>query len=155
MRVRVIAVGERMPGWVDTAFDDYAKRLRGSMPLTLHELATARRSDGDATRAVADEGRRILTQLQPRDHAVALDERGSQMSTDELARWLETRRASGQDLAFVVGGPDGLAPEVLARCAQRWSLSKLTLPHGLVRVLLAETLYRAASVLAGHPYHRP
>jgi len=155
MRLRIIAVGERMPGWVASAFDEYARRLRTSMPLELRPLATARRSDGDAGRAMADEGRRILSQLQPRDHVVALDERGPQMSTVELARWLETRRASGQDLVFVIGGPDGLAPEVLARCPQRWSLSKLTLPHGLVRVVLAEQLYRAASVLAGHPYHRP
>lgn len=155
MRLRIIAVGERMPDWVDSAFDDYARRLRSSMPLELHELATARRSDGDTARAISDEGRRTLAQLQPRDHAVALDERGPQMSTIELARWLETRRASGQDLAFVIGGPDGLAAEVLARCPQRWSLSRLTLPHGLVRVVLAEQLYRAASVLAGHPYHRP
>jgi len=77
------------------------------------------------------------------------------MTTLELARWLEARRRSGQDLAFVIGGPDGLGKEVFARCQQRWSLSRLTLPHGLVRVVLAEQLYRAATVLAGHPYHRP
>lgn len=155
MRVRLIAVGTRQSGWVDQAFDDYARRLRPTMPLELIEVPAVKRgASADVTIAKTAEGRRIRALLAAREHSVALDERGTQFSTAELSRWLEERRRSGQDLALVVGGADGLAPEVLAACAQSWSLSRLTLPHGLVRVLLAEQLYRAASILAGHPYHR-
>jgi 23S rRNA (pseudouridine1915-N3)-methyltransferase len=155
MKVRVIAVGTRLPAWVNEGFEDYARRLRGDMPLQLHQLATARRSGGgDAKRAMAEEARAMLALLGPRDHVVALDERGTQYSTKQLSAWLARRRASGQDLALLIGGPDGLAEPVLARAAERWSLSQLTLPHALVRVIVAEQLYRAATVLAGHPYHR-
>jgi 23S rRNA (pseudouridine1915-N3)-methyltransferase len=100
------------------------------------------------------EAQRILSLLAPRDFVVALDEHGSERTTLELSHWLEQRRASGQDLAFIIGGPDGLSEEVLARGHFRWSLSRLTLPHGLARVVLAEQIYRAATLLAGHPYHR-
>jgi 23S rRNA (pseudouridine1915-N3)-methyltransferase len=156
MRLRVLAVGARLGGWVDAAVVDYAKRLRGTMPLEILEIpAASRRRETDATRAMDREAERILAALMPRDHVVALDERGPQRTTMELARWLEERRRSGQDLALIIGGPDGLAPAVLDRSAERWSLSKLTLPHGLCRVLLIEQLYRASMVLAGHPYHRP
>jgi 23S rRNA (pseudouridine1915-N3)-methyltransferase len=155
MRLRVIAVGTRMPAWVDTAVEDYARRLLKVLPVELKELPAARRSaTTPAAQAMAEEGVRILAALSPRDCLVALDERGREYSTQELARWLEERRRSGQDLACVIGGADGLAPEVLARAQQRWSLSRLTLPHGLVRVVLIEQLYRASTLLAGHPYHR-
>jgi len=103
---------------------------------------------------MAAEAQRILALLAPRDFVVALDEHGAERTTLELSHWLEQRRASGQDLAFIIGGPDGLSEEVLARGHFRWSLSRLTLPHGLVRVVLAEQIYRAATLLAGHPYHR-
>jgi 23S rRNA (pseudouridine1915-N3)-methyltransferase len=156
MRLRLIAVGTRMPDWVDTAFNDYWRRMRGLWKLELIELPTAsrRQCGGAAQAAMSAEAQRILALLAPRDFVVALDERGSERSTAELSHWLEQRRASGQDLAFAVGGPDGLAGEVLARADLRWSLSRLTLPHGLVRVLLAEQIYRAGTLLAGHPYHR-
>jgi 23S rRNA (pseudouridine1915-N3)-methyltransferase len=155
MRVRIIAVGTRMSGWVDEAYADYTQRLRGSQPVELIELATAsRRDSGVPARARAAEGERILAALAPREHVVALDEQGKEFSTMELAQWLEQRRRSGLDLCFVIGGPDGIAEAVFERCQQRWSLSRLTLPHGLVRVLLAEQIYRATTVLAGHPYHR-
>ena len=155
MRLCVIAVGSRMPGWVDAAFEDYARRLRAPLEVQLKQLSAARRSAATPARqAMAEEGRRILAVLAPRDHVVALDERGTQFSTSELARWLEERRRSGQNLACVIGGADGLAPAVLARAQRRWSLSRLTLPHGLVRVVLIEQLYRATTLLAGHPYHR-
>jgi len=155
MRLRVIAVGTRMPGWVDAAFADYARRLPRALPVELKELPAARRSATmPAAQAMAEEGARILAALGPRDYLVALDERGREYSTQELAPWLEERRRSGQDLACVIGGADGLAPGVLARAQQRWSLSRLTLPHGLVRVVLIEQLYRASTLLAGHPYHR-
>jgi 23S rRNA (pseudouridine1915-N3)-methyltransferase len=156
MRLRLIAIGTRMPEWVDAAFSDYWRRLRGHWKLELIELSTTsrRQSGGAAAAAMTAEAQRILALLSSRDFVVALDERGAQRTTLELSRWLAERRASGQDLAFIIGGPDGLSEEVLARGHFRWSLSRLTLPHALVRVVLAEQLYRAASVLAGHPYHR-
>ena len=155
MRVRLIAVGTRPPGWVRDACEDYITRLGSRLPVSITEIATGRRSAGEPpARAVAREGERVLAALGRGDYLIALDERGTELSTRELAAWLETRMQEGEDLAFVIGGPDGLAPEVLARSKLRWSLSRLTLPHALVRVLLAEKLYRAHSLLAGHPYHR-
>lgn len=157
MRLRVIAVGTRMPEWVDAGFDDYARRLRTPYSLELRELPTATRSGssaGAARQAMAEEGKRILAALGEREYVVALDERGHSPSTLKLARWLDERRGAGQDLAFLIGGPDGFADDVLRRADWRWSLSPLTLPHALVRVVLAEALYRAASVLDHHPYHR-
>jgi 23S rRNA (pseudouridine1915-N3)-methyltransferase len=155
MRLRLIAVGTRMPEWVDAAFSEYWRRMRGLWKLELIELPTASRRHGGAARAaMASEAQRILAMLAPRDFVVALDERGSERTTVEMSHWLEQRRASGQDLAFIIGGPDGLSEQVLARGHLRWSLSRLTLPHGLVRVVLAEQIYRAATLLAGHPYHR-
>ncbi len=119
MRLRVIAVGTRMPDWVGAAFEEYARRLRGPLGVELKEVAAARRSASTpAERAIDAEAQRVLEALAPRDHVVALDERGTEFSSRELARWLEQRRRSGQDLACVIGGPDGLAPKVLARAQQ-------------------------------------
>jgi 23S rRNA (pseudouridine1915-N3)-methyltransferase len=156
VHLRVIAVGTRMPAWVDAAFDDYARRLRGSWKLELQEIAPASRrgAGGAALNAVAQEATRILARLSASDTVVPLDERGQQFNTLEFARWLEQQRTEGRDLSFIIGGPDGLGPEVLQRGQRSWSLSRLTLPHALVRVLLVEQLYRAAMLLAGHPYHR-
>ena len=156
MHLRVIAVGTRMPAWVDTAFDDYARRLRGSWKLELEEVAPASRREagGAAAAAIEHESKRILALLRARETLVPLDERGHAWSTLELARWLERQRAEGRDLTFVIGGPDGLGAQILKRGQRTWSLSRLTLPHALVRVLLIEQLYRASTVLAGHPYHR-
>jgi 23S rRNA (pseudouridine1915-N3)-methyltransferase len=156
MRIRLIAVGTRMSAWVDAAVADYSRRLRGAAALELLEVPLARRGDGaDAARAVAAEGGRILALLAAREYAVALDERGRSFTTLEFSDWLGARRHSGEPLSFIIGGPDGLDAAVLARVQLRWSLSALTFPHALVRVLLAEQLYRAATLLAGHPYHRP
>jgi 23S rRNA (pseudouridine1915-N3)-methyltransferase len=151
-----MAIGTRMPDWVDAAFNDYWRRMRALWKLELIELplASRRESAGATQVARSAEGQRLLSLVSPRDFIVALDEHGAQKSTVELSLWLEQRRGSGKDLAFIVGGPDGLADEVLARAHLRWSLSRLTLPHGLVRVLLAEQIYRATTVLSGHPYHR-
>ena len=155
MRVRVIAVGTRMPRWVDEVFADYARRLGPGLTLMLTEIATAQRTRGGAARrAAGTEARGLSGALRPGEFVVMLDERGREFSTRELANWLGERMVSGRDLAFVIGGPDGLTAEVRARGDLTWSLSRLTLPHALVRVLLAEQLYRAASLLAGHPYHR-
>jgi 23S rRNA (pseudouridine1915-N3)-methyltransferase len=154
--MRLIAIGTRMPEWVDAAFGEYARRLRGSWELQLTALAPARRDPGSGQDALARgaEAARILELLAPRDYVVALDEHGSEPTTIELSRWLADRRAGGQPLTFIIGGADGLDATVLARAQYRWALSRLTLPHALVRVVLAEQLYRASTVLGGHPYHR-
>ena len=154
MRVRVIAVGTRMPSWVRSACDEYLTRLRGSLAVALTEIAPASRRAGGAPQAVARESERLLASLLPADHVVALDERGRQLTTRELAGWLGGRMQQGEDLAFLIGGPDGLAPAVLARSNYTLALSRLTLPHALARVLLTEQLYRAHCILATHPYHR-
>jgi len=153
--MRVLAIGTRMPAWVEEVFRDYARRMAGTLPLELRELAAGpREKSGKAGRALELEAGRLLAELRPDDFVVALDEHGRELSTDELARWLGVRMQEGRDVAFLIGGPDGLAPRVLGRSDLTWSLSRLTFPHALVRVLLAEQLYRAHTLLAGHPYHR-
>jgi 23S rRNA (pseudouridine1915-N3)-methyltransferase len=155
VRARLIAVGERMPGWVADGFAEYRKRLSHELPLELVELKPGLRGKGrDDARAIQDGGAAILAALPHDAHAVALDCRGKAWSSEELAAQLAAWRMGGRDLAFLVGGPDGHAPEVLARADQRWSLGPLTLPHMLVRLVLAEQLYRACKIAAGHPYHR-
>jgi 23S rRNA (pseudouridine1915-N3)-methyltransferase len=154
MRVRVIAVGTRMPAWIRSGCEEYLGRLKHGLAVTLTEIEPGVRGSGDARQAIAAEGRRLLGALEPSDHVVALDERGRELTTRELADWLGSRMQQGEDLAFVIGGPDGLAPEVLARSNFTLALSRLTLPHALTRVVLAEQLYRAHSILGNHPYHR-
>lgn len=156
MKLTVIAVGHRMPDWVDTAFADYAKRMPREMPLQLRALKPAPRpaSGGESGRWLEIEAGRIEEAL-PRDSIrIVLDERGRELTTRELARQLGQWRGEGRDLAFVIGGADGLSPRIKQGAGLLWSLSPLTLPHGLVRVILAEQLYRAFSLLSGHPYHR-
>ncbi len=145
MRVRILAVGTRMPAWVTTAYDDYTRRLRSAMRIDLEELPVGR--------SKADEEKRFLDRIGD-DYVVALDERGRPKSTAEVARWLNERVVDARNLSFLIGGPDGLGPEILKSASWRWSLSPLTFPHALVRVLLAEQLYRAHSLLHNHPYHR-
>jgi 23S rRNA (pseudouridine1915-N3)-methyltransferase len=154
VRVRVIAVGTRMPSWVRSGCDEYLTRLRGSLAVALTQLEPAARRAGAPRQAIAREGKRLLAALLPADHVIALDERGRELTTRELASWLGSRMQQGEDLAFLVGGPDGLAPEVLARSNFTLALSRLTLPHALARLLLIEQLYRAHCILANHPYHR-
>ena len=155
MRVRLIAVGSRMPKWVREAYDDYITRLGSALKISLVEIEPGPRS---ATRtpqkAMEVEGQKLLGSLRKDEFVVALHEHGAQMTTRELAAWLKSRMHDGRDVAFLVGGPDGYAPEVLDRADMKWSLSRLTFPHALVRVVLAEQLYRAHTVLANHPYHR-
>jgi 23S rRNA (pseudouridine1915-N3)-methyltransferase len=155
MLMRVIAAGTRMPAWVDAGFADYADRLRGDYRLELVEIALGQRGRDGSAKAVAVEGTRMLAAAGDRSYLVAMQVGGRSLSTEQLARWLEERARDGQPLAFCVGGPDGLAPDVDARARFRWSLSALTLPHGLARVVLAEALYRGVSLLRGLPYHRP
>lgn len=155
MRARLIAVGERMPAWVAEGFDEYVKRLSRDLPLELVEIKPGARGKGrDEARAMEHEGAALLAAL-PRDvHVVALDGRGAAWSSGQLSDRLSNWRMAGRDLAFLIGGPDGHAPAVLQRADQRWSLGPLTLPHMLVRLVVAEQLYRAVTILNGHPYHR-
>lgn len=155
MRARLISVGERMPGWVAEGFAEYAKRLSRELPLELVELRLGERGKGrDLARALEDEGAAMLAAIPRGSHVVALDGRGKTWSSEELAAQLGQWRMAGRDLAFLVGGPDGLAAPALVRADQRFSLGALTLPHMLVRLVLAEQLYRAVSLLSNHPYHR-
>ncbi|MGH8124442.1 MAG: 23S rRNA (pseudouridine(1915)-N(3))-methyltransferase RlmH [Rhodanobacteraceae bacterium] len=155
MRGRLIAVGERMPSWVASGFAEYVKRLSHDLPLELVETKPGLRGKGrDGARAMADEGAALLAALPRNAHVIALDGRGSAWSSEQLAAQLSNWRMAGRDLAFLIGGPDGHARDVLQRADQRWSLGPLTLPHMLVRLVVAEQLYRAATILGGHPYHR-
>ncbi|HUQ09379.1 MAG TPA: 23S rRNA (pseudouridine(1915)-N(3))-methyltransferase RlmH [Steroidobacteraceae bacterium] len=149
MRVRIIAIGTRMPEWVATAYEEYTRRLKSSMRVELEELPQGK----DKARAKAEEEKRLLDRVGD-DYLVALDEHGKSLTTTDLAKWLSQRQQDGRNLSFVIGGPDGLGPGILEKASLRWSLSGLTFPHAMVRVILAEALYRAHSVLHNHPYHR-
>lgn len=154
MRVRLITVGGRMPDWVETAVEDYARRLPRELRLELIELPLALRGkNADIARARQQEGEKLL-KAAGGAQLVALDERGESWSSEEFAAQVRRWQSGGGEIALLIGGPDGHAPEVLQRAQQRWSLSRLTLPHALVRVLVAEQLYRASTLMAGHPYHR-
>ena len=155
MRLLLISVGRRMPTWVNEAFADYAKRLRGSARLELVEVEPCKRSrKTDVEQLVREEGERLLS-MAPADYRlVALDIMGKQISSEDLAGKLGDWIDQGQDVALLVGGADGLSAQVLEQTAECWSLSKFTLAHSLVRVVIAEQLYRAHSIVLGLPYHR-
>lgn len=154
MRMRLLAAGTRMPDWVDAGCDDYVARLRGDYRLELIEIPLGDRGSGDVRRAVEAEGKRMLAMAGERPYLVALQVGGKALTTEQLARWLEDRARDGDFPVFCIGGPDGLAPEIDAQARLRWSLSALTLPHGLARVVVVEALYRAVSLIKGLPYHR-
>jgi len=155
MKCRLIAAGTRLPDWVNTGFGEYQKRLRAPLVLELTEVPVAtRRAGEDVTRAIAREGANMLAALGPKDYVVALEVSAAAMTTEQLSAWLAERLRAARPLALLIGGPDGLAPPCRERADQSWSLSPLTLPHGLVRVVVAEQIYRAMSLLSGHPYHR-
>ncbi len=155
MKLRLIAAGTRMPGWVVTAFEDYRKRLPPQLKLELLEVEVAHRGKNpDVARLKQAEAQNLLRAVRADDQVIAFDERGDKRSTADWAGALKQWMQDGRDVALLIGGPDGLGPEVLQRANQRWSLSPMTLPHALVRVVVAEQLYRAWSVLSNHPYHR-
>lgn len=155
MKCRLIAAGTRLPEWVNSGFHEYQKRMRTPLVLELHEIAVATRRAGEnPERAIHREGADMLAAIRQDDYVVALEINAKSMSTGQLSVWLSERMRDGRSLAFLIGGPDGLAPQCRERADQSWSLSPLTLPHALVRVVVAEQLYRAMSLLAGHPYHR-
>ncbi|WP_379866777.1 23S rRNA (pseudouridine(1915)-N(3))-methyltransferase RlmH [Marinobacter sp. M5B] len=155
MRLRLVCVGQKMPEWVSQGYNEYARRMPPELSLDLVEIPLAHRGKNpDIPRLMQREGDAILSVLGPRDRVIALEVGGRNWSTEKLAGQLESWQLDGRDVSFLVGGPDGLADACRDRADQLWSLSALTLPHPLVRILLAEQLYRAWSVTRNHPYHR-
>lgn len=155
MKIHLIAVGQKMPAWVEEGYTEYARRLPADCALVLHEIAAGKRGkNADVARLLEAEGRAVLDRVPRGAHVVALEVRGKAHSTESLASRLDHWRHGGSDVALLVGGPEGLSEACRAAAHEQWSLSSLTLPHPLVRVVLAESLYRAWSVLNHHPYHR-
>lgn len=155
MKLLIVAVGTRMPDWVDEAFTDYAKRMPADCAIELREVKPEPRTTGKTPAQMqALEARRIEAALPSGGRWLALDERGRDLTTVDLSKQFDGWRTDGRDVALIVGGPDGLDKDLKSRCEGMLRLSSLTLPHGMVRVLLAEQLYRAWSILNNHPYHR-
>jgi 23S rRNA (pseudouridine1915-N3)-methyltransferase len=155
MQVTIAAVGTRLEQWIYDAVESYRKRLPHHLKLELQEVAPARRTASSATAtAIETEGERLLRRVRPDTLTFALDERGQQWSSPELASQLGIWLQHHPHVTILIGGPDGLAEACRKRAQRLWSLSRLTLPHGLVRVLVAEQIYRAWTILQGHPYHR-
>ncbi len=144
-----------MPAWVTQGFEEYARRLRGDCSLELVEITAGRRTQAaDINRLTAKEGEAMLAKINKGSRVIALDVPGKTWSTEQLAEQLKSWQADGRDVDLLVGGPEGLADKCLQKSEQKWSLSPLTLPHPMVRVIVAEALYRAWSLNHNHPYHR-
>lgn len=155
MHIRLIAVGDRQPVWVDDAFENYSARFPREWKFRIDRIATARRSKNNKPQNAMDaECEQILSRIKADEQVVLMDERGKQLTSQALATRLIDWQSDGRDLCFVIGGPDGVADACRQRAGMIWSLSDLTLPHGLARVLFAEQMYRAWSLQTGHPYHR-
>ena len=155
MHIRLLAVGDRQPGWVDDAFDTYTGRFPREWRFRLDTIATVKRAKKEpANRAIDAESERLLAKLSADEQVVLLDESGTQLKSQSLAIRIAEWQLDGRDLSFIIGGPDGVSAACRERADFTWALSPLTLPHGLARVVLAEALYRAWSLQAGHPYHR-
>ena len=155
MKIHLLAVGNKMPDWVNKGYNEYAKRLTGDCQLKMVEITPGKRGkNADLARIKIQEGERILSAIPKRSLVVALEVKGKAWTTEELSRQLDNWLHGGQDIALLIGGPEGLSEACVDRADIKWSLSSLTLPHPLVRVLLSEQLYRAYSILKHHPYHR-
>jgi 23S rRNA (pseudouridine1915-N3)-methyltransferase len=154
MRLRIVALGQRMPAWVRTGYDEYAKRMPREYALELIELKAAPRDRGKSVAQMLDAEATSIRSACPNDHIVALDERGSAWTTRDLAAKLVRWRDDDTNVAFVIGSADGLDEAFKRSANERLAVSSMTLPHGLVRIVMAEQLYRAGSLIAGHPYHR-
>lgn len=155
MKISLVAVGTKMPAWVVQGTEEYRKRLPRDFELKIIEIPLSQRSKTtDLKKAMVKEGEASLQAVAKGDYVVALDVPGKSLSTENLAQKIKTLRESGQNLTLLVGGPDGLAPECLQRADASWSLSALTMPHPIVRVVIAEQIYRVWSLLKNHPYHR-
>lgn len=155
MRVYLVAVGTRMPGWVQEAYAEYARRITGECTLELIEVPLSKRTKTASIEKLREEECRRLQAAVPRNcRCIAMDAGGQQWDTESLANEMQAWLKSGSDIALLVGGPDGLTQHCLRGVEKVWSLSRLTLPHPLVRVVVAEQLYRAQCILRGHPYHK-
>lgn len=155
MRIDIIAVGTKMPAWVEAGVAEYQKRLPPEIKLQFKELALGKRGKGaDLKRAIEQEGQAMMAAIGRDNVVIALEVTGKNWSTEQLAKELESWQFGGRDISLLIGGPDGLAAECLARADKLWSLSALTLPHPLVRIVLSEQLYRAWTINKNHPYHR-
>ncbi len=155
MRIHLVAIGRRASGWERDGYLEYARRMPPEFSIDLREIPPSKRGSRDsAARRIDDEGRRLLAAVPDGARVVALDERGAAWTTAALADRIERWMPEGRDLALLVGGADGLAPGCIAAAEHRWSLSPLTLPHGLVRIVVAEQIYRAWTIFRRHPYHR-
>ena len=153
MKFRIVAVGNKSPTWVQEGFVTYARRMPPEMSLELVEIPPPKHHS-DPSKFVRSEGDKMLAQVDNSEWVIALDERGKSVTSQRLAARFEDWRQTGQNVAFLIGGSDGLAPAVHQRANEMMSLSALTLPHYMVRVVLAEALYRGWSIFSGHPYHR-
>lgn len=155
MRIRLITIGTKMPDWVNTGYSEYQKRLTQDVQLELVEIPAGKRGkNADIPRILDKEGKHMLESIQPQEHIIALDVQGKRFTTEKLSSRLDQLLHNGQPIALLVGGPEGLAPACRDKAQEKWSLSDLTLPHPLVRIVIAEQIYRAWSLLKGHPYHR-
>lgn len=154
MLIRLLAIGNKMPAWVNQGFQEYAKRFSGSFTLELCEISAEKRTKNtDISRLIQRESEKMLAAIKPDHRVIALDIKGQAWSTEQLAQNLN-KWSDGNDIDMLIGGPDGLSKDCLQKAEIRWSLSPLTFPHPLVRIILAEQLYRAVSILQNHPYHR-
>jgi 23S rRNA (pseudouridine1915-N3)-methyltransferase len=155
MKLRLLAVGNKMPDWVEQGFHEYARRLPKDCTIELVEISPGHRGkNASIDKAMQQEAEALRKAIRPNDHVVALAVDGKPWSTEQLSGQLEDWRGLGCDVALLIGGPDGMTDDIMKLAKQRWSLSALTLPHPLVRVLLSEQIYRAWTILQGHPYHK-
>ncbi len=155
MKIRLISVGTKMPSWVAEGAAEYAKRIKRELGFSLEEIPLAKRSKSQTLeQSMAKEGDAMLARIGNNEVVIALDVKGKALSTAELASRLKHFKDEGQNICLLIGGPDGLDPRCLQRSDEKWSMSALTMPHPLVRILITEQLYRANSLLQGHPYHR-
>ncbi|AYA64250.1 23S rRNA (pseudouridine(1915)-N(3))-methyltransferase RlmH [Alteromonas sp. RKMC-009] len=155
MKIQIVAVGTKMPDWVARGVDEFVRRFPADMPVSFTEIAAGKRGkNADIPRILQKEGEATLGAIPKGNRIVTLEVTGKPWDTPQLARQLDAWKMDGRDVSLLIGGPEGLAPECIAASEQRWSLSNLTLPHPLVRIIVAESLYRAWSVTQNHPYHR-
>lgn len=155
MQLRILAIGTKMPDWVNAGYQEYAKRFPPSCTLDLIEISAEKRTkNADIPRIMQHEGEKLLSQIKPGNRVIALDVLGKSWSTEQLSQNLSAWHHEGRNIDLLIGGPDGLSQECLKKADTKWSLSPLTLPHPLVRIVLAEQLYRALTIMQGHPYHR-
>ena len=155
MKIQLIAIGTKMPDWVEKGYQEYARRLPNQFKLELVEISAVKRTkNADITRIVKKEGELILAAIHPNNKIITLDVTGQPWSTTQLAQTMKKWQLDAHNISLLIGGPDGLSAQCIARSEQRWSLSSLTLPHPIIRIIVAESLYRAYTLTINHPYHR-